>query len=96
MLIAAEHLLHMLMQSYGKSLSFCLRATHLQLGQALVLWRHLDAKALDHGLLNIADNSQCLTLLDGHLLLVLGINDLLELNQLLVQLGQSSNTSILR
>lgn len=64
---------------------------HLEQRPVGVLLWHLEWEALHHGLLNLANNLQALTLLEGHSLLVLGVNQCLELSQSNTQLVKCSN-----
>jgi hypothetical protein len=64
--------------------------THLEQRPVCILLGHLKGEALDHCCLHLSHILQHLTLLDGHCLLVLGINQGLELNQTSVQLVQRS------
>lgn len=72
-----------------------LRVTHQQQRPVRVLLGHLKGEARHHGLLHAAHVAQRLALLDGHLLLVLGLDQGLELIQGGLQLGQSSQAGVL-
>lgn len=61
----------------------------LELGQAGILLGHLKGEAAHHGLLCVAHKVERLLLLDGHRLLVAGVDDLAELCQGLLGCGKA-------